>query len=553
MSISILLPPEVAVKTSRWFGRARNYPIYSLPWLRYRSVAMLSGSLLVIVVFMALVGYSRAWVPGRSLDLMDAFQASLVYIVTAASIVLIGPGLAVLVRRLGWHRHVETVAILAVLLLGMFLSFGIIMKEAYRAYSRPAYNAERDVMVRERAMLLMFDVDVRRWPPMADAGLLRPEQARRYVEAYERYAHAFKLPDRVVDGWPDFMTDADRRLVARLRDPSTSPAERHALQQPYVELLGRLRNKVYDMQWRGERQARMPGQKRASLTPAQLAAERDLLDAMRVEAPAAAPADKALARQAYRASAMIVMVMQLSLLAWLGGVFDLIPFVRQRGMLGDVHAKQELERARAARNQAEMRLSVLAAQVEPHFLFNTLASVRSALATDPRRAGMIVDHMVEYLRATIPQMRDNVGSSAVTLDSQLTAARAYLALMHERMGRLQFSVEAEPGLEGASIPPLMLISLVENAVKHGVEPKVGPARVEVRARKVSADGQDQLEVSVLDDGVGFGATASGSGIGLANIQERLRTQFGGRAGLELKTRPDGGVAATLRIPLSLEP
>jgi LytS/YehU family sensor histidine kinase len=93
----------------------------------------------------------------------------------------------------------------------------------------------------------------------------------------------------------------------------------------------------------------------------------------------------------------------------------------------------------------------------------------------------------------------------------------------------------------------MLISLVENAVKHGIEPKIGAARVDVRARRV--DGE--LEVSVVDDGVGFGA-AAGSGIGLANIQQRLRALYGERAGLVLKAGLDGGVAATLRMPLSFE-
>jgi hypothetical protein len=546
------LPAEVAVKTSRWFGRARNYPIFSLPWYRYRSVAMLSGALLVILVFMAMIGLSQLPVPGRSIDPVRAIEASLVYIITAAAVVLIGPGLAVLVRRMRWHRHVETAALLAVLLFGMFISFGVIMKQALQVYGRPSYNSEHDVMVRDSAILLMFDVDVKRRPATAYAGLLDPTRARRYVDAYERYARTFNLPERVVDGWPEFMTEADRRLVAKLRDPSTTSAERRSLQEPYVELLERSRQKMTYMIWRAGQQARQAGQTRISLTPDHLAADRALLDAMRADPPPATLPDKALVRQMHVISLLAVVAVQLALLAWLGGVFDLIPFVRQRGMLGDVQARQELERARAARNDAEMRLSVLAAQVEPHFLFNTLASVRSALATDPQRAGHIVDHMVDYLRATIPQMRDHAASRAVTLDTQLTAVRAYLALMHERMQRLQFSVQAAPGLEKASIPPLMLISLVENAVKHGVEPKVGQARVDVLARKATANGEDQLEVAVLDDGVGFGATASGSGIGLANIQERLRTQFGQRASLELKARSNGGVAATLRVPLTFE-
>ena len=114
MSTSFFLPAEVAVNTSRWFGRARNYPIYSLLWFRYRSVAMLSGALLVILIVAALIGSSQSAVSGHSIDLAKVVEAGLVYFVTAAAVVLIGPGLAVFVRRLRWHRHVETSALLAV-------------------------------------------------------------------------------------------------------------------------------------------------------------------------------------------------------------------------------------------------------------------------------------------------------------------------------------------------------------------------------------------------------------------------------------------------------
>ena len=148
-------------------------------------------------------------------------------------------------------------------------------------------------------------------------------------------------------------------------------------------------------------------------------------------------------------------------------------------------------------------------------------------------------------------MRNDVASATVNLASQLASVRSYLALMHERIPRLQFSVESEAGLDTAQLPPLMLISLVENAVKHGVEPKIGAARVDVMARRVEGDAGLQLEVSVVDDGVGFGDTTSGDGIGLANIQERLRTLFGASASLSLKALPGGGVAAILWLPLSL--
>ena len=116
------------------------------------------------------------------------------------------------------------------------------------------------------------------------------------------------------------------------------------------------------------------------------------------------------------------------------------------------------------------------------------------------------------------------------------------------MPRLQFNVDAPASLLAATCPPLMLISLAENAVKHGVERKMGPARVDVSARRV---GDDRLEITVADDGKGFGPAPAGSGIGLVNIRERLQQLYQGRASLTLTARPEGGVAATLSLPLEL--
>jgi signal transduction histidine kinase len=542
MSTTVLLPPEVAANTSRWFGRARNYPIYSLPWLRYRSVSMLIGSALFIIVGVALVGWSRAPARDRTVDLLKAFEGSLAYLVTAAAAILVGPALAVGVRRLRLRPRFETLAIAAVLGLGLFFSFGIVQKLTMSWYARGSYDSLHDVVVYDR-LVFVFDFDVRRRPANAVIGLRDPVAAQTYLNAYDNYARQFGLPDRLQGGWPHFMTAEDRRLIATLRDPALAPSARHALEGPYADLLKKVYRETANLHWRGYRG------KRTAMTPEQTRAESMLLASMRADVPAPVAVDKDVARRVHRASSLVLLLAHLALFAWLGGVFELFAFVRQRGMLGDAHARQELERARAERNAAETRLSVLAAQVEPHFLFNTLASVRAALATDPQRAGHIVDHMTDYLRSTIPQMRGDALAATVALDTQLAAARAYLALMHERMVRLQFGVDAEPGLERASIPPLMLISLVENAVKHGVEPKIGPARVDVRARRAGAG---VLEVRVEDDGVGFGAAASGSGIGLANIQQRLRALYGAHASLELKARPEGGVAATLRLPLIFE-
>ncbi len=230
---------------------------------------------------------------------------------------------------------------------------------------------------------------------------------------------------------------------------------------------------------------------------------------------------------------------------WLAGGVALWGWQREQRGLAGLHAEQALKRAEAQRREAELRLSVLAAQVEPHFLFNTLAGVRSAIATDPARASDMIDHLVDYLRASIPRLRSD-GAANATLGQQLDSVRAYLGLMAARMPRLRFEVAAAPALLQLHCPPLMLISLAENAVKHGVEPKIGAAHIQVSAT-VLDDGR--LAITVADNGIGFGTSTAGSGIGLANIRERLQQLYGDRAALALKARPEGGVAATLTLPL----
>jgi signal transduction histidine kinase len=230
---------------------------------------------------------------------------------------------------------------------------------------------------------------------------------------------------------------------------------------------------------------------------------------------------------------------------WLAGGAALWGWRRERQALDALAAERELALAQAQRREAELRLSVLAAQVEPHFLFNTLAGVRGAIASDPARASDMIDRLVDYLRAAIPLLRSD-GRVQATVGAQLDIVRAYLGLMAARMPRLQWAVDAPAELLGAHCPPLMLISLAENAVKHGVERKIGPARVDVR---VERNEQGRLVLTVADDGPGFQPTAAGSGLGLANIRERLAQLYPGQAELRLKARSSGGVAASLVLPL----
>ena len=233
---------------------------------------------------------------------------------------------------------------------------------------------------------------------------------------------------------------------------------------------------------------------------------------------------------------------------WLAGGAGLWAWRRERDALASLARERELARALVQRREAELQLSVLAAQVEPHFLFNTLAGVRSAIRTDPGRASDMIDHLVDYLRAAIPRLRGDGGAEA-TLGGQLEIVCAYLALMRARMPRLSFAIDVAADLLRAPCPPLMLISLAENAVKHGAEPKIGPVQISVSAQRSD---EGDLAITVTDDGAGFDAqrSASGGGLGLSNIRQRLQQMHGSRASLTLRGGPEGGVQATLRVPIA---
>jgi LytS/YehU family sensor histidine kinase len=240
-------------------------------------------------------------------------------------------------------------------------------------------------------------------------------------------------------------------------------------------------------------------------------------------------------------------------LLWLGGVGDFGAYWRQRRRLLDAQLLEQMERYKDERNQVAMRLSLLASQVEPHFLFNTLSGVRAAILTDPARGVAIIDHLVDYLRATIPQIRNEGAHLLVPLGSQLDAVSAYLGVIRSRLPRLAFQVDCPDSLRSCAVPPLMLISLVENAVTHGIEPKKGPVNIHVSATRRQAGGAEQLVLAVADDGVGFGGATSGSGIGLSNIRERLQHLYGDQAALTLTALEPGGLEASIRLPLQALP
>jgi LytS/YehU family sensor histidine kinase len=185
------------------------------------------------------------------------------------------------------------------------------------------------------------------------------------------------------------------------------------------------------------------------------------------------------------------------------------------------------------------------AQIQPHFLFNSLASLQHWVYTRDDRAGPMLASLTGYLRATLPLFE----RQALTLGEELEAVRRYLEVMQARLGpRLRFEVDAEPAALATALPPGVLLTLVENAVEHGVSPQLSGGEVRVSAR-VEPDGALCLEV--VDDGPGLppdGAVVGPGHVGLANTRARLAQAFGEQASLTLADAPDGGCSATLRLP-----
>ena len=245
----------------------------------------------------------------------------------------------------------------------------------------------------------------------------------------------------------------------------------------------------------------------------------------------------------------IFSVMFLALLYFLlGGGLAAKAYLTEVDRWSEAQRTREMSALRRQKTEADMRLAVLQAQVEPHFLFNTLASVRSLVRQEPARAEAMIEALTDYLRAAIPQLRAQGFDVDVTLGRQLDMAESFLKLMQVRMGgRLSYAIEAEPSLRAHDFPPLTLISLVENAIKHGIEPKAGPGRVTVRAAKVLTDRGARLEIAVEDDGQGLQA-GMGAGVGLANVREQLKARFGDAATFDVRNRSGGGVVATIGVP-----
>jgi signal transduction histidine kinase len=199
-----------------------------------------------------------------------------------------------------------------------------------------------------------------------------------------------------------------------------------------------------------------------------------------------------------------------------------------------------VDSARLDEQTAEARLQMLEAQIEPHFLFNTLANVKRLYDTDRRNAAWMLRNLKEYLAVALPQMRETES----TLAREIAHVTAYLNIQQIRMGRrLAFGIDVPEPLRTARMPPLMLLTLAENAIKHGLGPFPKGGRIDLRA--TVEDGR--LRVEVADTGQGFAASAGG-GTGLANIRARLKALFGAAASLSLALNAPHGVIATIVLP-----
>ncbi len=189
------------------------------------------------------------------------------------------------------------------------------------------------------------------------------------------------------------------------------------------------------------------------------------------------------------------------------------------------------------------KLSLLHAQVEPHFLYNTLASAQILTRSDPARADQMLGNLITYLRHSLPRTDDALS----TLGVELERAQAYLDILRIRMGaRLALQVDVADAFKSQLFPAMMLQTLVENAIKHGLEPKPGGGTVWILAREQGG----ALAVTVADDGRGFSADGGGTGIGLRNVRERLRLAYGTAASFVIVANFPSGVAATITVPSS---
>lgn len=214
---------------------------------------------------------------------------------------------------------------------------------------------------------------------------------------------------------------------------------------------------------------------------------------------------------------------------------------RSQLMRQNAELQRQAGAERMGRQLADAKLKLMQAQVEPHFLFNTLASVQQLAEGRAPEAAAMTAQLIKFLRAGLAGLRENNS----TLEREFAAIGAFLEIMTTRMGdRLTYELHLPTELKSVAVPPAMLISLVENAIKHGVEPAVDPATLRMEASATDSE----LRIVVTDTGIGPNTRNSGGGVGLDNIRQRLRVLYSGRAHLAVRANEPHGFHATITLP-----
>ncbi len=222
-------------------------------------------------------------------------------------------------------------------------------------------------------------------------------------------------------------------------------------------------------------------------------------------------------------------------------LFIAFGYYRTAANASDVLSRAHVDAARLNNELQSARLQLLQAQIEPHFLLNTIANVRTLARLQPSAAIDLIDNLGRYFAAALPHIRESEGC----LCDEMRLADAYLAIYRVRMGkRLSYAIDLPPELAPVRVPTMILLTLVENAVKHGITPAVEGGFIRVSATRV----QSVLQLKVADSGCGL-KPGQGAGSGLANCRSRLRLRYGNRATLHLERADPRGVIATVRIPI----
>ena len=213
---------------------------------------------------------------------------------------------------------------------------------------------------------------------------------------------------------------------------------------------------------------------------------------------------------------------------------------------GRAHAEAERARERERMERVEREavvanLRALQAQIEPHFLFNTLANVTTLIDRDPAQAKHMLEAFIRFLRASLATTRED----SATLGAEADLIASYLAVLKVRMGaRLEYAVDIPPDLADYRLAPMLLQPIVENAIRHGLEPKVEGGEVRVAARRDNG----AVQIDIVDSGIGFGATTRGDGVGLSNLRARLQGLYGTRASVAITDNAPAGTRVSVRLP-----